>query len=738
VLKPQKIDVSQTNLAFFGTELEKNVKRAAANGESAWSAPGVGTAVGVHVWRVEQFKVVARNETLKTHSFSLGDSYIVLSTTKKSATSDALVHAIHFWLGADTTQDEAGTAAYKTVELDDKLGGAATQFRECSHEESAEFLALFPQLNYVEGGVDTGFKHVVRDAHRARVLHVKGTAERVVVAEVPKAATSLNHGDVFLVDAGAKVLVFNGQESNTAERQAGAALARAIKDERGGKPEIVIDDEKELFALLGGSIDDVKAPSGDDAGVVSRKVLLRLNDGTTEPAAAAAPAAAASDALAPFNASLDADLFRTALHHMIGFDKKNVVALLSQRDRAQLQEIAAAYSKKHGRDLFADIKSKVGSLTHKDTQSLLEMLFAPARAVVDASALNQAIGVVSQVTMDDISTGTFATVRKSVLVDIIVSASLGEGLEALQAAFKKLTYGSLQVVIEKKSGGGLFGGGDFRDLALALLRGGRDASTTADAATTAAQAARLLKASEGRMIGTDVEAFIDVFARSSLAQIAATVEEVEKTSKKHAGDFAGLLASQRLSKSFRGALLYIVALARGAVEQHFAMRLYKAMKGLGTDAVALNYVLVTVRDSGKMERTKAAFYNMYGNTLSSWIKGDASGLWQKLMLSIIGEERPETYAALAGASGARKITFDVIARGDDVKRELLKSDDVFVLDDGHSVWAWCGDKSSSFEKKVALHYAQQYIAFAKLPPSTPITRIMEKGQHALFEAAFNI
>jgi hypothetical protein len=168
------------------------------------------------------------------------------------------------------------------------------------------------------------------------------------------------------------------------------------------------------------------------------------------------------------------------------------------------------------------------------------------------------------------------------------------------------------------------------------------------------------------------------------------------------------------------------------------MRLYKAMKGLGTDAVALNYVLVTVRDSGKMERTKAAFYTMYGSTLSSWIKDDASGLWQKLMLSIIGEERPETYAALAGASGARKITFEVIARGDDVKRELLKSDDVFVLDDGHSVWAWCGDKSSSFEKKVALHYAQQYIAFAKLPPSTPITRIMEKGQHALFEAAFNI
>ena len=64
----------------------------------------------------------------------------MLSTYKKKADSDALSWNVHFWLGKFTTQDEAGIAAYKTVELDDFLNGAPVQYREVQGKEFRKIL----------------------------------------------------------------------------------------------------------------------------------------------------------------------------------------------------------------------------------------------------------------------------------------------------------------------------------------------------------------------------------------------------------------------------------------------------------------------------------------------------------------------------------------------------------------------------------------------------------------------
>ncbi|KAJ6396020.1 hypothetical protein OIU77_021127, partial [Salix suchowensis] len=58
--------------------------------------------------------------------FFMGDSYLILKTT--ALKSGSLCHDIHYWLGKDTSQDEGGVAAIKTVELDAALDAEQYSF----------------------------------------------------------------------------------------------------------------------------------------------------------------------------------------------------------------------------------------------------------------------------------------------------------------------------------------------------------------------------------------------------------------------------------------------------------------------------------------------------------------------------------------------------------------------------------------------------------------------------------
>jgi gelsolin len=287
MLKAKEYNLADSNIANLGSDLDKKIRQAAANTEDAWK--GAGKKLGLEIWRIEKFHVKAWPKD-QYGSFYSGDSYIVLHTYKKKPDSDALAWDVHFWLGKHTSQDEAGTAAYKTVELDDLLNGAPVQHREVQGHESEMFMKYFNnQIRLMEGGVDSGFHHVEPEKYTPRLLHLKGK-KRVRVTQVDLVAGSLNSGDVFILDAGLKLYQFNGRKSGPQEKMKGAQTSRAISDERKGLPQIFVieegekgSDSKEFWTAMGGEAAIKTAEEGgsdDDAENEGNKVrkLFRLSD----------------------------------------------------------------------------------------------------------------------------------------------------------------------------------------------------------------------------------------------------------------------------------------------------------------------------------------------------------------------------------------------------------------------------------------------------------------------------
>ncbi|KAF6142356.1 hypothetical protein GIB67_023381 [Kingdonia uniflora] len=220
---------------------------------------GAGQKAGTEIWRIENFRPVPIPQSSHGKFFT-GDSYVVLKTT--ALKSGAFRHDLHYWLGKDTTQaslyfhetknskfpiqDEAGTAAIKTVELDAALGGRAVQYREVQGHETEKFLSYFkPCIIPQEGGASSGFKHVEAEEHQIRLYVCRGNR----VVHVSFARSSLNHDDIFILDTKSKIFQFNGSKSSIQERAKALEVVQYIKDtHHDGKCEVAAIEDGRMMA----------------------------------------------------------------------------------------------------------------------------------------------------------------------------------------------------------------------------------------------------------------------------------------------------------------------------------------------------------------------------------------------------------------------------------------------------------------------------------------------------------
>ena len=101
------------------------------------------------VFRVEMFDLVEVPE--EQHGvFFAGDCYVILyaySDGKKDC------YIIYYWLGSNSSQDEQGAAALRTIELDQRLGGTPVQVRVVQGKEPTHFTAMFGgKMTVFQGG----------------------------------------------------------------------------------------------------------------------------------------------------------------------------------------------------------------------------------------------------------------------------------------------------------------------------------------------------------------------------------------------------------------------------------------------------------------------------------------------------------------------------------------------------------------------------------------------------------
>ncbi|KAL3852602.1 hypothetical protein ACJMK2_016221 [Sinanodonta woodiana] len=238
--KMKKYDWKDSNMALVGSKTDRAVKKQSAETEPAWK--GSGQREGLQIWRIVKFEVIHWPKE-SYGQFYNGDSYIVLNTYKEE---DEMHYDIHFWIGKYSTQDEYGTAAYKTVELDTFLNDKPVQHREVEGYESELFKSYFDKMTIMEGGAETGFNHVVPEEYKPRLLHFFGQKRTVEIKQVRLCKSRLNSDDIFILDLGTKIYQFNGRNGNKDEKFKAGQYVQQLEAERGGKAKSEVLDEDDM------------------------------------------------------------------------------------------------------------------------------------------------------------------------------------------------------------------------------------------------------------------------------------------------------------------------------------------------------------------------------------------------------------------------------------------------------------------------------------------------------------
>ncbi|XP_060249664.1 annexin A13 isoform X4 [Ovis aries] len=198
----------------------------------------------------------------------------------------------------------------------------------------------------------------------------------------------------------------------------------------------------------------------------------------------------------------------------------------------------------------------------------------------------------------------------------------GKEIIAIKEAYQRLFDKSLESDVKGDISGSL------KRILVSLLQANRDEGDNVDKDLAGQDAKELYDAGEGRW-GTDELAFNELLAKRSHKQLRATFEAYQTLIGKDIEEAIEAETSGDLQKAY----LTLVRSARD-LQGYFADRLYKSMKGAGTDEDTLIDIIVT-RAEVDLQGIKARFQEKYQKSLSDMVRSDTSGDFQKLLVALL-------------------------------------------------------------------------------------------------------
>uniref|UniRef100_A0A4W6D1E1 Annexin n=1 Tax=Lates calcarifer TaxID=8187 RepID=A0A4W6D1E1_LATCA len=323
------------------------------------------------------------------------------------------------------------------------------------------------------------------------------------------------------------------------------SLYNMIKDDTSG------DYKRTLLNLCGGD-DDLAGEFFPEAAQIAYKMweLSATTKVQLRPTVRPAP---------NFDPAADAQALRKAMKGF-GTDEDTIIDIVTQRSNAQRQEIRQAFKSLLGRDLMKDLKSE---LSKNLERLIIGLMLTPAE--FDAKMMRKA--------MEGAGTDEHA------LIEILVTRS-NEEIHAMNDAYQNAYKKSLEEAIQSDTSG------HFCRILVSLVQGAREEGP-ADVERANADAQELADACNAESDDMEMK-FMSILCTRSVPHLRRVFQEFVKCTNK---DIEQIIKKE-MSGDVKNAFYAIVRSVKNQ-PSYFADRLYKAMKGLGTDDRALIRIMVS-------------------------------------------------------------------------------------------------------------------------------------------------